>query len=134
MQIGTLSSASGVSAKMIRYYEETGLIPAADRRESGYRDYGDNDLHRLRFVQRARELGFSMDQLRQLLRLWNDTNRPSREVKAVALEHIAELEEKARKLQGFADTLRALADSCDGDERSNCPILVDLSGGGHCHK
>ena len=132
MQIGQLSRFSGVSAKMIRYYEATGLLPDADRRDSGYRDYGEQDVHRLRFVQRARELGFSTEEIRNLLRLWNDQTRSSRNVKNLALKHIGELEDKARKLQAMADTLRRLAHSCDGDERSECPILADLAGGECC--
>ena len=132
MQIGQISRISGVSPKMIRYYESTGLLPDADRRASGYRDYGQHDVHRLRFLQRARELGFSTQEIRDLLRLWEDQSRASRDVKSLALRHVDELEVKARKLQAMADTLRALAQSCDGSERPDCPILADLSGGECC--
>ncbi len=128
MQIGEASAASGVSAKMIRYYEDIGLIPSATRKDSGYRLYVESDVHRLRFIHRARELGFSVERIRDLLRLWNDRKRPSREVKKLASQHIAELEEQISRMQGLRDTLRHLADACDGDSRPHCPILHDLAG------
>ncbi|MFN0195071.1 MAG: Cu(I)-responsive transcriptional regulator [Aestuariivirga sp.] len=128
MNIGAASAASGVSAKMIRYYEEIGLIAKAKRRDSGYREYGDVDVHRLRFVHRARELGFSLERIRDLLRLWNDRRRSSREVKNVAMEHIAELEAQLARMRGLLATLKHLAHSCDGDDRPHCPILEDLGG------
>jgi MerR family transcriptional regulator, copper efflux regulator len=127
MNIGTASGQSGVTAKMIRYYEEIGLVPKPARRESGYRDYGEHDIHRLRFIHRARELGFSTERIRDLLRLWHDRKRPSREVKKVALEHIAELETQIARMHGLLETLRHLADSCEGNSRPHCPILEDLS-------
>lgn len=126
MNIGEAARASGVSAKMIRYYEGEGLIPPATRSLSGYRHYSDGDVQRLRFVRRARDLGFSMDGIRELLALWSDRSRPSREVKALALDHVAKLEARMRELQGMADTLRVLADCCAGDDRPDCPILADL--------
>ena len=128
MQIGEASAASGVSAKMIRYYEDIGLIPSATRKDSGYRLYVESDVHRLRFIHRARELGFSVERIRDLLRLWNDRKRPSREVKKLASQHIAELEAQIARMQGLRDTLKHLADACDGDSRPHCPILHDLAG------
>lgn len=128
MQIGEASAASGVSAKMIRYYEDIGLIPSATRKDSGYRLYVESDVHRLRFIHRARELGFSVERIRDLLRLWNDRKRPSREVKKLAAQHIAELEAQIARMQGLRDTLKHLADACDGDSRPHCPILLDLAG------
>jgi Cu(I)-responsive transcriptional regulator len=128
MNTGAASDASGVSAKMIRYYEEIDLVPKAKRRESGYRDYGDVDVHQLRFIHRARELGFSIERIRDLLRLWNDRRRPSRDVKRVALEHIADLEAQIARMRGLLATLKHLARSCDGDDRPHCPILEDLGG------
>ena len=128
MQIGEASAASGVSAKMIRYYEDIGLIPSATRKDSGYRLYVESDVHRLRFIHRARELGFSVERIRDLLRLWNDRRRPSREVKKLASQHIAELEAQIARMQGLRDTLKHLADACDGDSRPHCPILHDLAG------
>ena len=128
MQIGEASAASGVSAKMIRYYEDIGLIPSATRKDSGYRLYVEPDVHRLRFIHRARELGFPVERIRDLLRLWNDRKRPSREVKKLASQHIAELEAQITRMQGLRDTLKHLADACDGDNRPHCPILHDLAG------
>jgi MerR family transcriptional regulator, copper efflux regulator len=121
MNIGQAADASGVSAKMIRYYESIDLIPRSARRESGYRDYGTADIHRLAFIRRARDLGFSIDQIRDLLRLWSDRERSSAAVKAIALEHIAELKERARALNEMADALKRLAAECEGDERPECP-------------
>lgn len=129
MNIGAASDASGVSAKMIRYYEEIGLIPKAKRRDSGYRDYGETEVHQLRFIHRARELGFSTERIRDLLRLWNDRSRPSREVKKVAMDHIAELEAQIFRMKSLLATLKHLAHTCDGDDRPHCPILADLGGG-----
>jgi MerR family copper efflux transcriptional regulator len=129
MNIGMTSAHSGVSAKMIRYYEEIGLIPKPPRRDSGYRDYGEVDVHRLRFVHRARELGFSIERIRDLLRLWHDQKRPSREVKKVAEEHIADLEAQIARMHSLLATLKHLASSCEGNSRPHCPILEDLSRG-----
>src|ERR1051325_10964981 len=94
MQIGAAAHASGVSSKMIRHYEAIGLIPAADRRDSNYRDYGAEDVHRLGFIRRARDLGFSVEEIRSLLKLWGDRERSSREVKALVAAHVAELDRK----------------------------------------
>ncbi len=129
MNIGTASAHTGVSAKMIRYYEEIGLVPKPLRRDSGYRDYGEADVHRLRFIHRARELGFSIERIRDLLRLWNDRRRPSREVKKVAQEHIADLEAQIARMHGLLATLKHLANSCEGNSRPHCPILEGLSRG-----
>ncbi|WP_144635597.1 Cu(I)-responsive transcriptional regulator [Bordetella genomosp. 13] len=128
MNIGQASQASGISAKMIRYYETIGLIGPAQRTDSGYRVYSDTDLHTLRFVRRARGLGFSVEQMHELLALWNDRSRASADVKRVALEHVRELERKAAELQQMADTLKHLARHCHGDKRPDCPIIDQLSG------
>ena len=126
MNIGEASTASGVSAKMIRYYEQAGLIPAADRSQAGYRIYGDADVHRLRFIRRARDLGFSVAEISELLDLWNDRSRRSADVKRLAQAHIAELEGRIAKLRQMADTLQTLSDCCAGDHRPECPILKGL--------
>lgn len=128
MDIGEAASASGVSAKMIRYYEQAGLIPPALRTESGYRTYTQADVHRLRFIRRARDLGFSVAEIRDLLSLWNDRTRHSADVKRLAQAHIAELEERIQQLRQMADTLQTLINSCAGDERPDCPILARLEG------
>jgi len=128
MNIGQASNASGVSAKMIRYYESIGLIPPSARRDSGYRDYAPADIHRLAFIRRARDLGFSTEKIRDLLRLWTDRGRSSAEVKGIALEHVAELKERAQKLNEMADALKHLAAACDGDGRPDCPIIKGLEG------
>ena len=123
MNIGEASKASGVSTKMIRYYESIGLIKAPLRTESGYRVYSDNDVHALRFISQARDLGFSVEQMGSLLALWRDRSRASADVKSIALEHIRALDEKARALQAMSKTLRHLADHCHGDDRPDCPII-----------
>lgn len=128
MNIGDASRASGVSAKLIRHYEAIGLVPAPARRSSNYRDYDRQDVHRLGFVGRARALGFSMDQIRLLLRLWQDQGRSSQEVKALALQHIAELNDKITLLMEVRATLEELAAACDGDHRPECPIIDALDG------
>jgi Cu(I)-responsive transcriptional regulator len=128
MQIGEASRATGVSAKMIRHYESIGLIPAADRRDSNYRDYGAEDIHRLGFIARARDLGFSIEEIRDLLRLWGDRKRSSRDVKALTLSHIAELDRKITLLGEMRATLAHLADCCDGNNRPDCPIIESLAG------
>jgi MerR family gold-responsive transcriptional activator of gol and ges genes len=126
MNIGQASKASGVSAKMIRYYEQTGLIPAADRTSSGYRDYSNTDVHMLRFIRRARDLGFSVAEISDLLGLWRDETRQSVEVKRLAQGHIDELEKKIKGLQDMAHTLTMLVNACHGDHRPHCPILPSL--------
>jgi Cu(I)-responsive transcriptional regulator len=126
MNIGEAAKATGVSAKMIRYYEGIGLLPRAQRHENGYRDYGANDIHRLRFVRRARDFGFSMEQIEALLALWSDASRPSHDVKAIALAHVSELDEKISHLKALRAALSRLAENCHGDQRPECPILEDL--------
>lgn len=129
MNIGQAARASGVSAKMIRYYEETGLLGPAGRTAAGYRVYSEGDLHALRFVRRARDLGFSMREIADLLALWQDRSRASAAVKAVALDHVADLRRRIGELEAMARTLEHLAERCCGDERPDCPILDDLAGG-----
>lgn len=128
MNIGEAAEASGVSAKMIRYYESIGLIRALTRSLAGYRVYGDEDVHVLRFVARARGLGFSMAETGALLRLWRDRGRASADVKAVAMRHVRELEVRIGEMRAMARTLRHLADACRGDARPDCPILDDIAG------
>jgi MerR family copper efflux transcriptional regulator len=128
MQIGEASRETGVSAKMIRHYESIGLIPAADRRDSNYRDYGAEDVHRLGFIRRARDLGFSIEEIRTLLKLWGDRHRSARDVKKLTLTHIAELDRKIALLAEMRATLSHLADCCDGGDRPECPIIESLAG------
>ncbi|KKB86573.1 hypothetical protein VW29_01680 [Devosia limi DSM 17137] len=128
MNIGEASTASGVSAKMIRYYESIGLIRAPQRSGSNYRVYSIDEVHTLRFVKRARNLGFSVDETATLLGLWQDKARASGEVKDIATSHIAALETKIAELQGMVKTLKHLAHCCGGDHRPDCPILDDLAG------
>ena len=130
MNIGKAAAASGVSAKMIRYYESIDLLAAARRTDAGYRAYTDEDVHVLRFIRRARDLGFSLADIGELLALWQDQGRASADVKGIALAHVAALERKIGELQGMADTLRTLAEHCHGDARPDCPILTDLDAGG----
>jgi MerR family transcriptional regulator, copper efflux regulator len=130
MTIGEAAKASGVSAKMIRYYESIGLIPEADRTEAGYRVYTPTDVHTLRFVRRARDLGFPIEQVRILVGLWQDRSRSNAEVKRVALQHVAALDAKIAELRAMRDTLDELAHACHGDGRPDCPILHDLAAGG----
>jgi Cu(I)-responsive transcriptional regulator len=127
MNIGRASTKSGVSQRMIRHYERIGLIPPPARRDSGYRDYDESDVHRLRFVANARDLGFSVAEIGALLSLWNDQERASLEVKTLALSHIEALDEKIAKLVSMRATLRDLAERCHGDERPDCPILTELA-------
>lgn len=122
------SLASGVSAKMIRHYESIGLIAAPTRSENRYRHYTERELHELGFIRRARDLGFSIEDIRQLLGLWRDRGRSSAEVKAIALRHIAELDEKAAALAAMSRTLKHLAATCHGDGRPDCPIIDALDG------
>ncbi|PQZ82687.1 MULTISPECIES: Cu(I)-responsive transcriptional regulator [unclassified Brevundimonas] len=128
MNIGKASAATGVTAKMIRYYESVGLIRPSERTESNYRDFNERDLNDLRFIRRARGLGFSVDEITRLLSLWRDRNRPSREVKALAEKHVADLDARIAEMQAMADTLRNLSHCCAGDDRPDCPILSDLAG------
>jgi MerR family copper efflux transcriptional regulator len=125
--IGQAAKASGVSAKMIRHYEDVGLMPAAQRSEAGYRQFDDQDIHTLRFIRHARDLGFSIRQIGELVGLWRDRARPSRTVKALAQAHIRELEEKAQGLLAMKATLEHLVHCCRGDDRPECPILESLA-------
>lgn len=127
MKIGEAAAASGVSSKMIRYYESIGLIRAAERSTKGYRSYTDVDVHTLRFIRRGRELGFDMTEIGELLALWQDRGRRSSEVKRLAAAHVADLERKIAALQSMAKTLEELVSCCRGDDRPECPILEDLS-------
>lgn len=127
MNIGQVSRATGVSTKMIRYYESVGLIRPADRTDSNYRDFGERDVRELQFIRRARDLGFSVAEIERLLSLWRDHSRPSREVKAIAQKHVADLDARIAEMKAMADALRTLAKGCAGDDRPDCPILVDLS-------
>lgn len=126
--IGEAARASGVSAKMIRHYEEIGVIPKAGRTASGYRVYREDDVHVLRFVRRARDLGFSMPEIKALLGLWNNRRRASGDVKRLVQKHVRELDVKIAELQSMRSTLVALAEHCRGDHRPECPILEDLAG------
>ncbi|MFD2181757.1 MerR family DNA-binding protein [Rhodoplanes azumiensis] len=113
---------------MIRYYEEIRLLPPPARQASGYRDYGETDVHRLRFVRRARDLGFEIDRIKDLLRLWSERDRSNAAVKTITLTHLAALEERRRALDEVIGVLRHLAESCEGDGRPHCPIIADLDG------
>lgn len=126
--IGQAAAATGVSAKMIRHYEAIGLIPQPQRTFANYRVYTANDLHTLRFVRRARSLGFSIDQIEALLGLWRG-RKPSSQVRKMALQHVDELEARLREMAAMRDTLRALASRCHDDNRPECPILEDLAAG-----
>ncbi|TWB22089.1 Cu(I)-responsive transcriptional regulator [Nitrospirillum amazonense] len=128
MNIGQASKASGVSVKMIRYYDEVGLVRPSGRTEGNYREYDAREINELRFIKRARGLGFDMTEIAQLLSLWRDRERPSREVKAIAQRHLADLDTRIHEMQAMADTLRHLAHCCAGDDRPDCPILEDLGG------
>lgn len=127
MNIGQASTQSGVSQRMIRHYEKIGLIPMPPRRGSGYRDYSDPDVHRLRFVANARDLGFPIEEIRSLLNLWQDRCRSSAEVKALAISRAEELGRKAASLERMRRALIDLADSCTGDGRPECPIIDRLA-------
>ena len=128
MNIGQAAKASGITAKMIRHYESVGLLPPATRSDTGYRQYGERDVHVLRFIRRARDLGFSIKDISGLLSLWHDRQRPSRQVKALAQAHMQQLQRKIDELQSMRQTLEKLVQCCQGDERPDCPILQDLAG------
>lgn len=128
MNIGAASSASGVSPRMIRHYEKIGLIPAPSRRDSGYRDYANADVQRLRFIANARDLGFPIEDIRELLGLWTNSHRASAEVKALAMARAEDLGRKAEALQALRQTLLQLAEHCHGDDRPDCPIIERISG------
>jgi MerR family transcriptional regulator, copper efflux regulator len=130
MNIGDAARASGVTAKMIRYYESVGLLAPKARTTGGYRVYGTDEVHSLRFIRQARRLGFLVDDIRKLLALWQDRSRASAEVKSIALEHVAELNRRIAELTSMRDTLVHLADHCHGDSRPECPILEELAEAG----
>lgn len=132
MNIGAVSARSGLPAKTIRYYEDIGLI-TPNRRDNGYRDYSMDDVHRLRFLQRSRSLGFSVEECRQLLSLYSDRERESAEVKAIAAAKLGEIERKIAELQGLRDMLKHLVVNCHGDHRPDCPIIDGLSGKAPVH-
>ncbi|WP_349615896.1 Cu(I)-responsive transcriptional regulator [Azotobacter salinestris] len=132
MNIGQAAKRSGLSAKMIRHYEAIGLIAPAGRGDNGYRRYSEADLQRLVFIRRSRDLGFSLAEVGRLLGLWENRQRTSAEVKALACAHIETLERKIDELASLRDTLRELVDHCRGDERPDCPILRELESGGGC--
>jgi MerR family copper efflux transcriptional regulator len=130
MNIGQAAAASGVSAKMIRHYEQVGLFPQPSRTDGGYRRYTGRDVHTLRFIRHARDLGFSIAQIGELVGLWNDRRRSSRQVKKLAEAHIAELQRKAQELLAMKATLEHLVRCCHGDDRPDCPILDQLAAPG----
>ena len=125
--IGQAAQQSGVSAKMIRHYESLGLLPAVQRTDAGYRQYGDKQIHTLRFIRRARTLGFSMAEIGELLKLWQNQQRASADVKRIAQAHVADLERRIAEMQAMRQTLAELAHCCAGDDRPDCPILSGLA-------
>ena len=125
--IGQAASQSGVSAKMIRHYESLGLLPTVHRTEAGYRQYGDKEVHTLRFIRRARLLGFSMAEIAELLKLWQNKQRASADVKRIAQAHVADLERRIAEMQAMRQTLAELAQCCAGDSLPDCPILSGLA-------
>lgn len=127
MNIGDVARETGISAKTIRYYESIGLTPSPDRRDNGYRDYCANDVATLKFVQRARGLGFTLEEVRALLALWRDQDRASADVKRMALDHIESIEARIAELETMKRTLHDLTKRCHGDDRPDCPILEDLA-------
>lgn len=129
MNIGQAAESAGVNAKMIRYYESIGLISEANRTDSGYRQYTEKDIQRLRFIKRSRELGFSIERIRTLLSLWEDRGRKSSDVKKLARQYIEELDQDIQKLQSIREQLKHLSDCCQGNNRPDCPIIEDLSAG-----
>lgn len=127
MNIGEAAAATGVSAKMIRYYESIHLIKESHRTDAGYRTYSENELHTLRFIKRARKLGFSLEQIRDLLSLWQDAGRASADVKAIAMAHVTDLNKRILEMTEMRDTLAHLADACAGNHKPDCPILSSLA-------
>ncbi len=125
--IGEAAARSGVSAKMVRHYESLGLLPTVGRTESGYRQYEDKEVHTLRFIRRARDLGFSMAEIARLLKLWQNRRRASADVKRIALAHVVDLDRRMEEMGAMKRTLERLAECCHGDERPDCPILDELA-------
>ncbi|MBA6118593.1 Cu(I)-responsive transcriptional regulator [Pseudomonas putida] len=132
MNIGQAARRSGLSTKMIRYYESIGLLKPATRSDSGYRLYQPQDLHSLAFIKRSRDLGFSLEEVGKLLTLWQDRQRASADVKALATQHIDALNQRIDELVSLRDTLSELVAHCQGNDRPDCPILKDLANGGDC--
>jgi len=131
LTIGQAATRSGVSARMVRHYETLGLLPDVSRTDAGYRLYGDADVHSLRFIKRARDLGFSIDEIQQLVGLWHDRSRSSADVKRIARSHLDDLDRRIAELQAMRGTLAHLVHGCRGDHRPDCPILEDLAGTSH---
>jgi Cu(I)-responsive transcriptional regulator len=127
LNIGQAAARSGVTAKMVRHYESLGLLPAVARTDAGYRQYGDKEVHTLRFIRRARKLGFGMIEIAQLLTLWHNRRRASADVKRIALAHAADLERRIAEMEAMKRTLERLAACCHGDHRPDCPILDELA-------
>jgi len=127
MNIGEAAAQSGVSAKMVRHYESLGLLPHVARTESGYRQYSEKEVHTLRFIRRARDLGFSMAEIAELLKLWQNRRRASADVKRIALAHVADLERRMAEMNAMKQTLQQLASCCHGDQRPDCPIIDGLA-------
>jgi len=127
MNIGEAAKQAGVTAKMIRHYEMTGLLPEAERTDAGYRQYGEQDIARLGFIRRCRLLGFSLDEIRELLTLWENPNRTAREVKSLAQQQLQEVENKINELKAMQQTLQSMIDACRGDDCPQCSILDHLS-------
>jgi Cu(I)-responsive transcriptional regulator len=127
VSIGEAARRSGVSARMVRHYEGLGLLPAVARTDSGYRQYGDADIHTLRFIKRSRDLGFSMEEIAELVGLWHNRRRASASVKRIAQKHLGELEQRIADMQAMRNTLAHLVHCCHGDARPECPILDDLA-------
>jgi MerR family transcriptional regulator, copper efflux regulator len=127
MNIGEAASLSGVSAKMVRHYEALGLLPRIARTDAGYRQYGQAEVHTLRFIRRARDLGFSMAEIGELLKLWQNRRRASADVRRIAERHVADLERRIAEMASMQRTLQHLIHGCHGDERPQCPILDELA-------
>ncbi len=127
LNIGQAAAQSGVSAKMVRHYESLGLLPAVHRTDAGYRQYGEKEVHTLRFIRRARALGFSMAEITELLKLWQNKRRASADVKRIALAHVADLERRIAEMEAMKQTLSHLAHCCQGNSRPDCPILTELA-------
>ncbi|MGH6647909.1 Cu(I)-responsive transcriptional regulator [Aquabacterium sp.] len=127
MNIGQAAAQSGVSAKMVRHYESLGLLPKVARTQAGYRQYGEREVHTLRFIKHARQLGFGMTEVAELLKLWQNRRRSSADVKRIALAHVADLDRRMREMADMKRTLERLAQCCHGDERPDCPILDELA-------
>ncbi len=126
LQIGQAAKRADVSTKMVRHYESLGLLPAVARTDSGYRQYSDKDVHTLRFIKRARTLGFSMPEISELLALWQNKRRTSENVKRIAASHVVDLDRRIEELSAMKRSLQTLMDCCHGDHRPDCPILDEL--------